>query len=164
MKVASPVADGDVVVADSFRDVLAFGFVEQKRSGSDLANCWGQSMSIFPFNAKPLVGSIAVLVVGLSVATPAYADDTQDQIYLTSLGIRNISCASLPGCGGNDQLLSLGHGLCTDLSKVGDPLVEANYLMSNWGFSKAQAAGVLGSAIGAYCPEWVPVLHQAAGN
>src|SRR4051794_26453312 len=113
-----------------------------------------QSMSISSCNAGALVGGVAALVVGLSVATPAHADDTQDQIFLTSLGNRDISCSSLPGCGGNDQLLGLGQALCTDLAKTGDPVLEANSLVSNQGFSQKQAAGVVGSAIGAYCPQW----------
>lgn len=113
---------------------------------------------------KSFVVAASAVVVGLSGATSAHADDTQDQIFLTSLGNRNISCASLPGCGGNDQLIGLGHALCTDLAITRDPLLEANSLMANQGFTKAQAAGVLGSAIGAYCPEWVPVLHQLAGS
>jgi hypothetical protein len=117
-----------------------------------------------PRRAGALVGGIVALVGGLSVAAPAHADDTQDQIFLTSLGTRGVSCASLPGCGGNDQLLGLGQALCVDLSKTRDPLLEANSLVANQGFSKQQAAIVVGSAIGAYCPEWVPVLHQAAGN
>jgi hypothetical protein len=121
-------------------------------------------MSTSPCNTGALVGGIATLVVGLSVATPAHADDTQDQIFFTSLGIKGISCSSLPGCSGNDQLLGLGQALCTDLSKTGDPVLEANSLVANQGFTKAQAAVVVGSAIGAYCPEWVPALHQAAGN
>ncbi|SBS79575.1 conserved exported hypothetical protein [uncultured Mycobacterium sp.] len=126
-------------------------------------------MSISPYNAGALIGSIAALVVGLSVATPARADDTQDQIFFTSLGNRGISCSSLPGCGGNDQLLGLGQALCIDLSKAGSrtpeyPVAEVNSLVTNQGFSRIQAQVVVGSAIGAYCPEWVPVLHQAAGN
>jgi hypothetical protein len=121
-------------------------------------------MSISPYNAKAWIGGITALVVGLSVAARARADDTQDQIFLTSLGNRGISCSSLPGCAGNDQLLGLGHALCTDLSKTGDPVLEANSLVANQSFTKAQAAGVVGSAIGAYCPEWVPVLHRMAGN
>ncbi len=97
-------------------------------------------------NAGALIGSVAVLAAGLGVAAPAHADDTQDQIFLTSLGNRNISCASLPGCGGNDQLLSLGQALCADLAITRDPLVQANYLISQQGFTKFQAAVVLGSA------------------
>lgn len=116
------------------------------------------------YKANYLIVGIAGVVAGLSVATPAHADDTQDQIFLTSLGNHGITCSSLPGCGGNDQLLSLGQALCTDLSKTGDPLVEANYLIAVQGFTKAQAAGVLGSAVGAYCPRWLPVLHHLAGN
>lgn len=103
-------------------------------------------------------------MAGLGVAATAHADDTQDQIFLTSLGSRNISCASLPGCGGNDQLIGLGHALCTDLAITGDPALEANSLIANQGFTKAQAVGVVGSAIGAYCPQWVAVLHEAAGQ
>jgi hypothetical protein len=121
-------------------------------------------MSISPYNAGALVSGVAALVVGLSVATPAHADDTQDQIFFTSLGNRGISCSSLPGCAGNDQLLGLGQALCIDLSKTRDPVLEANSLVANQGFTKLQAAGVVGSAIGAYCPEWVPALDQAAGN
>ncbi|ART69695.1 hypothetical protein BTO20_14820 [Mycobacterium dioxanotrophicus] len=121
-------------------------------------------MSISPCSAGALVSGIAALVVNLSVAAPARADDTQDQIFFTSLGNRGISCRSLPGCAGNDQLLGLGHALCTDLSTSGDPVLEARSLVANQGFSVEQAAGVVGSAIGAYCPEWVPALHRAAGN
>lgn len=121
-------------------------------------------MPISPYNARALIGGIAALVVGLSVATPAHADDTQDQIFLTSLGNRGISCSSLPGCPSNSDLIGLGHALCIDLSKTRDPELEARSLIANQGFSVEQAAGVVGSAIGAYCPEWVPVLHQAAGN
>ena len=121
-------------------------------------------MSISPCNAGALIGGIAALVVGLSVATPAHADDTQDQIFFTSLGNRGISCSSLPGCAGNDELIGLGHALCTDLSQSHNPELEARSLVANQGFTIKQAAGVVGSAIGAYCPEWVPVLHQAAGN
>lgn len=121
-------------------------------------------MSISSYNAAALIGGIAALVVGLSVAAPAHADDTQDQIFLTSLGVRGISCSSLPGCGGNHQLLGLGQALCIDLAKTRDPELEARWLITTQGFSVEQAAGVLGSAIGAYCPEWVPVLDQAAGN
>ncbi len=115
---------------------------------------WGKSSFVLAASA---------LVIGLNAAT-AHADDTQDQIFLTSLGNRGISCASLPGCGGNDQLLGLGQALCTDLAITKDPVLEARSLMANQGFTKEQAAGVVGSAIGAYCPQWVPVLHQAAGN
>jgi hypothetical protein len=43
-------------------------------------------------------------------------------------------------------------------------LLEANSLVANQNFTKEQAVVVDGSAIGAYCPEWVPVLRQAAGN
>jgi hypothetical protein len=121
-------------------------------------------MSISPYNARALIGGIAALVVGLSVATPAHADDTQDQIFLTSLGIRGISCSSLPGCGGNDELLGLGRALCTDLSKTLDPALEVSWLIANQHFSKEQATVVVGSAIGAYCPEHMPALHQAAGH
>lgn len=121
-------------------------------------------MRISPYNARALIGGIATLVVGLSAATPAHADDTQDQIFLTSLGNRGITCSSLPGCGGNDQLLGLGQALCADLSLSRDPVLEANSLITNQSFTKAQAAGVVGSAVGAYCPEWVPALHQAARN
>lgn len=123
-------------------------------------------VSISPYKAGALVGGIAALVVGVSVSAPApaHADDTQDQVFFTSLGNRAISCRSLPGCAGNDQLLGLGHALCTDLSISHDPVLEARSLVANQGFSTAQAAGVVGSAIGAYCPEWVPALHQAAGN
>ena len=115
-------------------------------------------------NATALVGSMAALVVGLSAAAPAHADDTQDQIFLTSLGTRGISCASLPGCGGNGQLLGLGQALCTDLRITFDPIAEVNSLIANQNFSKQQAAVVVGSAVGAYCPEFVSALHQAAGN
>jgi Protein of unknown function (DUF732) len=111
-----------------------------------------------------LIGGIAALVVGLSVSTPAHADDTQDQIFLTSLGIRGISCSSLPGCPSNADLIGLGHALCTDLSRTGDAALEARSLIANQNFSVEQAAGVVGSAIGAYCPEYLPALHQAAGN
>lgn len=114
--------------------------------------------------AGALIGSVAALAAGLGVAAPAHADDTQDQIFLTSLGVRNVSCASLPGCGGNDQLIGLGQALCADLALTRDPIVEANYLISQQGFTKFQAAAVLGSAVGAYCPEWVPVLDQMAGR
>lgn len=119
-------------------------------------------MSVSHLRVGVLIG--AVLAVGLGVATPAHADDTQDQIYLTSLGNRGISCSSLPGCGGNGQLLGLGQAICADLNVTGDPLVEATSLVANQGFSKLQAAGVVGSAIGAYCNQWVPVLHQLAGG
>lgn len=121
-------------------------------------------MSVSPHYAGALVSGIAALVVGLSVAAPADADDTQDQIFFTSLGNRGITCRSLPGCAGNDQLLGLGHALCTDLSTSRDPVLEARSLIANQGFSVEQAAGVVGSAIGAYCPEWVPALDRAAGN
>lgn len=121
-------------------------------------------MSISPHNTSALIGCIAALVVGLSFAAPAYADDTQDQIFLTSLGNRGITCSSLPGCGGNDQLLDLGRAICTDLGITGDPVLEARSLVANQGFSTQQAAGVVGSAVGAYCPQWVSVLRQAAGN
>lgn len=106
----------------------------------------------------------AALIFGLSVATPAHADDTQDQVFLTSLGIRGVSCSSLPGCPSNSDLIGLGQALCIDLASTGDPLLEANSLVANQNFTKQQAAVVVGSAIGAYCPEWVPVLRQAAGN
>src|ERR1041384_8151422 len=108
-------------------------------------------MSISPYTPRALIGGIAALVVGLSIAAPAHADDTQDQIFLTSLGNMGISCRSLPGCAGNDQLIGLGHALCTDLSKTADPVVEARSLVANQYFSQEQAAGVVGSAIGAYC-------------
>ena len=114
---------------------------------------WGKSFAV-----------ASAVVIGLGGAAPAYADDTRDQIYLTSLGNRNISCASLPGCQGNDQLLSLGQALCTDLNITRDPVLEMNSLIANQGFTKFQAAAVLGSAVGAYCNEWVPVLHQMAGG
>lgn len=115
-------------------------------------------------NAGALIGGIAALVVGLSVAAPAHADDTQDQIFLTSLGIRGVSCSSLPGCQGNDQLLGLGQSLCTDLSKTLDPALEVRSLVANQYFSKDQATTVVGSAIGAYCPEYMPALDRAAGR
>ena len=69
-----------------------------------------------------LIGILAALAVGLGVAAPAHADDTQDQVFITSLGNRGISCSSLPGCSGNSDLLSLGHALCTDLSRTADPV------------------------------------------
>lgn len=121
-------------------------------------------MSISPYSVGALVGGIAALAAGLGLATPAHADDTQDQIFLTSLGNHGISCASLPGCGGNGQLLGLGQALCIDLAKTFDPVLEANWLVANQNFTKEQAAGVVGSAIGAYCPEHLPALHQRAGN
>lgn len=121
-------------------------------------------MVISPHNAGALVSGIVAVAVGLSAATPAHADDTQDQTFLTSLGNKGISCRSLSGCAGNEQLLGLGHALCTDLSATGDPVLEARSLVANQGFSVEQAAGVVGSAIGAYCPEWMPALHRAAGN
>ena len=37
-------------------------------------------------------------------------------------------------------------------------------MVANQNFTKEQAAVVDGSAIVAYCAEWVPVLRQAAGN
>jgi hypothetical protein len=43
-------------------------------------------------------------------------------------------------------------------------LLEANSMVANQNFTKEQAAVVDGSAIVAYCAEWVPVLRQAAGN
>ncbi|MCB0939207.1 MAG: DUF732 domain-containing protein [Mycobacterium sp.] len=116
------------------------------------------------YRGRSLIVASAV-VVGLLVAPPAHADDTQDQIYLTSLGNRGVSCASLPGCGGNDQLLGLGQALCKDMAIRFDPALEANSLIANQGFTKEQAAVVVGSAIGAYCPQFLGALHQqAAGN
>lgn len=106
----------------------------------------------------------AALVFGLGVAAPAHADDTQDQVFLTSLGIRGVSCSSLPGCPSSADLIGLGQAVCADLASTGDPLLEANSLVANQNFTKEQAAVVVGSAIGAYCPEWVRVLRQAAGN
>lgn len=110
-----------------------------------------------------VIGS-AALVISLCAAPPAHADDTQDQIFLTSLGNRGISCASLPGCPSNADLIGLAHALCADISRTGDPALEANSLIANQNFSKQQAAVVVGSAIGAYCPEYMAALHQAAGN
>ncbi|SCX27230.1 DUF732 domain-containing protein [Mycolicibacterium fluoranthenivorans] len=121
-------------------------------------------MAISPYDAAALIGGIAALVVGISVAAPAQADDTQDQIFLTSLGNRGISCSSLPGCQGNGQLLGLGQALCTDLSKTLDPVLEVRSLVVNQYFSKDQATVVVGSAIGAYCPEHLPALDRAAGH
>ena len=46
-----------------------------------------------------------------------------------------------------------------------DPALEANSLIANQGFTKEQAAVVVGSAIGAYCPQFLGALRQqAAGN
>ena len=130
-----------------------------------LHHVYGAKVRALTDSNSAVIALVSAAVVGaLMVAAPAHADDTQDQIFLTSLEIRNISCASLPGCGGNDQLLSLGQALCIDLGKTRDPLVEANWLMTQQGFTKFQAAAVLGSAVGAYCPEWVPVLDQMAGG
>lgn len=114
---------------------------------------WGNSLIV--------ASSVAA---GLLVASPTHADDTQDQIFLTSLGNRGVSCASLPGCGGNDQLLGLGQALCKDMAITFDPELEANSLIVNQGFTKQQAAVVVGSAIGAYCPQFLPALHQQAGG
>jgi hypothetical protein len=121
-------------------------------------------MAISSCTTSALIGGIAALVVGISVAAPAHADDTQDQIFLTSLGNRGITCSALPGCAGNDQLLGLGRAICTDLGISGDPVSVARSLVANQGFSTQQAAGVVGSAVGAYCNQWVSVLRQAAGN
>jgi len=131
-------------------------------------------MSPSPCKARALIGGIAALVVGLSVAAPAQADDTQDQIFLTSLGVRGVSCSSLPGCQGNDQLLGLGLAICTDLGVSFDPVrgwppglgpkAEVNYLITAQNFSEQQAVVVVGSAVGAYCKVYMPALSELAGN
>ncbi len=120
-------------------------------------------MSISASNKRALSGIALLFVGGLGVAAPARADDTQDEIFFASLAQRGISCSSLPGCQGN-QLNGLAHALCTDIGRGADPPIEVNFLISNLGFSPDQATGVVGSAIGAYCPQFLPALHQEAGN
>ena len=106
-------------------------------------------------NAKSLmIGGVTALFVGLSAAAPAHADDVQDQIFLTSLKNSGISCSSLPNCKGDGPLISLGRAICAVLPESGDPAAEAKDLVAVYGFTKAQAAGVVRSAIGAYCPQW----------
>jgi hypothetical protein len=103
--------------------------------------------------ARTLAGVLTAFVLSSTAAfaAPVAQATPSDDAFLAALKTLNIPTAS------DDAAIKIGHDVCTavDAGKV-EPAKTLRGMLSafmNQGLTKNQAANLIWSAVGAYCPE-----------
>jgi Protein of unknown function (DUF732) len=109
-----------------------------------------------------LMGGAAAAAIAATVGVAAPASSyTADDAFLDTLSANGVIWTS------TDSVIAEGHQVCAafDMGYGFHPVVDAvrSYSLANWGpyqaMSDRQSAGLVGAAIGAYCPWHEDVIY-----